>query len=137
MEKIILDKQNGLYKAGLIVNKVFYPINIVVIAISCISMFLYPTIWEKLQLELSLEPLPEFVPYIFIATGVLLSILLIAIIIVGCISLKKIENVKTKSELIPWAIVSIFFLSDIGGVLLLCSKQKVIEEIDSQLEKYL
>ena len=58
MEKIILDKQNGLYKAGLIVNKVFYPINIVVIAISCISMFLYPTIWEKLQLELSLEPLP-------------------------------------------------------------------------------
>ena len=34
MEKIILDKQNGLYKAGLIVNKVFYPINIVVIAIS-------------------------------------------------------------------------------------------------------
>ena len=133
MEKIVLDKENGLYKAGLIVNKVFYPINIVVIAICCISMFIYPTIWEKLQLELSLEPLPEFVPYIFIATGVLLLIFLIAIIIVGCISLKKIENAKTKSELIPWAIVSIFFLSDIGGVLLLCSKQKVIEEIDSQL----
>ncbi|MDD7316902.1 MAG: hypothetical protein PUG55_05690 [Bacillales bacterium] len=133
MEKIILDKQNGLYKAGLIVNKVFYPINIVVIAICCISMFIYPTIWEKLQLELSLEPLPEFVPYIFIATGVLLLLFLIAIIIVGCISLKKIENAKTKSELIPWAIVSIFFLSDIGGVLLLCSKQKVVEEIDSQL----
>ena len=133
MEKIVLDKENGLYKAGLIVNKVFYPINIVVIAICCISMFIYPTIWEKLQLELSLEPLPEFVPYIFIATGVLLLIFLIAIIIVGCISLKKIENAKTKSELIPWAIVSIFFLSDIGGVLLLCSKQKVVEEIDSQL----
>ena len=133
MEKIILDKLNGLYKAGLIVNKVFYPINIVVIAISCISMFLYPTIWEKLQLELSLEPLPEFLPYVFIATGVLLFLFLIAIIIVGCISLKKIENAKTKSELIPWAIVSIFFLSEIGGVLLLCSKQKVIEEIDSQL----
>lgn len=133
MEKIVLDKENGLYKAGLIVNKVFYPINIVVIAICCISMFIYPTIWEKLQLELSLEPLPEFVPYIFIATGVLLLIFLIAIIIVGCISLKKIENAKTKSELIPWAIVSIFFLSEIGGVLLLCSKQKVVEEIDSQL----
>ena len=133
MEKIVLDKENGLYKAGLIVNKVFYPINIVVIAICCISMFIYPTIWEKLQLELSLEPLPEFVPYIFIATGVLLLLFLIAIIIVGCISLKKIENAKTKSELIPWAIVSIFFLSDIGGVLLLCSKQKVIEEIYSQL----
>ena len=80
MEKIILDKQSGLYKAGLIVNKVFYPINIVVIAISCISMFLYPTIWEKLQLELSLEPLPEFLPYVFIATGVLLSILLIRLV---------------------------------------------------------
>ena len=56
---------------------------------------------------------------VFTILGMITLCWLIFPIVIGIITLKKLDVAKSKSELTTLAIVNIFFVSTIGGILLL------------------
>ena len=61
----------------------------------------------------------------------LIRILTVIPIVVGIISILKIDKVRSKKELLPYSILSIVFCSVLPGIFMLC-----IKEVDLKLNTY-
>lgn len=70
---------------------------------------------------------------VFLVIGMILSFYIVVSIIFGIITIKRINSARDKSELVGWGIVSIFFVSVLGGIFTLCIRQ---EELDSNSVLY-
>ncbi|MCQ2742686.1 MAG: hypothetical protein MJ239_05245 [Bacilli bacterium] len=57
---------------------------------------------------------------VFIVLGMIFQFYLIYPLIIGGIALNKLSNAKRKSELIGIGIVSLIFVSTLGGIFILC-----------------
>ena len=56
---------------------------------------------------------------VLLIVGMVLQFYLVYPIILGVIAIKKLENATTKSDLTAWGVISIFFVSTVGGILML------------------
>lgn len=56
---------------------------------------------------------------IFLIIGMVFGFFLIFPLIIGLIAIKKIDEAKKQDDLVLWAILSIFLVSPIGGILML------------------
>ena len=56
---------------------------------------------------------------VFLILGMVLQAILIYPIILGIFAIKKIDNAQSKNDLTTWGIISIFFVSTVGGILML------------------
>ena len=57
---------------------------------------------------------------VFLIIGMCLTFYLVLPLIFGIITIKKLDTVLTRGEIIPWGVLSIIFVSQIGGILVLC-----------------
>lgn len=53
---------------------------------------------------------------VFLILGMILTFYLIFPVIIGVITIRKLDNAKSKDELILWGILSMFFVSRLGGL---------------------
>lgn len=56
---------------------------------------------------------------VFLILGMVVQAILIYPIILGIFAIKKIDNAQSKNDLTAWGIISIFFVSTVGGILML------------------
>ena len=61
---------------------------------------------------------------VFLILGMVVQCFLIYPIILGALAIKKINNAKTAKELTGWGVVSLLIVNLIGGILMLCMKDK-------------
>ena len=66
---------------------------------------------------------------VFLVIGMILGFYAILPIIFGVITIKKINNASSAQELKGWGVVSIIFVSVLGGIFTLCIR-------DSELDNY-
>jgi hypothetical protein len=66
---------------------------------------------------------------VFIIIGIIFGAPLIYPVVLGILAIKKLNNAETTEELTTWGILTIFFVSFIGGILMLNVKQKDIDSI--------
>ena len=57
---------------------------------------------------------------VFLIIGMVLQFYFVLPIIFGAITISKINNARYKSELTGWGVVSIIFVSVLGGIFTLC-----------------
>ena len=57
---------------------------------------------------------------VFLIIGMCLTFYLILPIVFGVITIKKLDTVLIRGEIIPWGVLSIIFVSQVGGILVLC-----------------
>lgn len=72
---------------------------------------------------------------VFLIIGMCLTFYLVYPIVLGIKALKKLEEAKTTDDLRLWAILSIFFVSSIGGLLMLLLKQEDLNYNEIQASK--
>lgn len=65
---------------------------------------------------------------IFLILGICFTFYLVYPIILGVYSIKRLNRAKTVDELRSWGLISLFFVSVIGGVLMLCIRQEELDE---------
>ena len=70
---------------------------------------------------------------VFLIIGMVLSFYIVISIVFGIITIKRINRAHEKSELVGWGVVSILFVSVLGGIFTLCIRQ---EELDSNPALY-
>jgi hypothetical protein len=56
---------------------------------------------------------------VFLIIGMILTFYLIFPVIIGVIAIRKLDNAKSKDDLILWGILSLFFVSRLGGLFML------------------
>lgn len=61
---------------------------------------------------------------VFIIIGMIVGCWTILPLIFGGITLSKLKKAQSKSELVAWGVLDIFFCSLIGGILVLCLKDE-------------
>ena len=61
---------------------------------------------------------------VFLIIGMVFQFFLIYPIILGALAIKKLNSAKTTDDLMAWGIVSILFVSILGGAFMLCVKQE-------------
>lgn len=65
---------------------------------------------------------------VFIILGMIFSFYLVYPVILGFFCLEKIDNAKSASDLKNWGILSMIFVSIIGGIFVLCLKDEHLLE---------
>lgn len=65
---------------------------------------------------------------VFIIISMILFFYLIFPIVLGIISIRKLDSVKTVDELLPWGVTTLICVSPIAGILMLCIKQDDIDK---------
>ncbi len=61
---------------------------------------------------------------VFIIIGMIVGCWAILPLIFGGITLSKLKKAQSKSELVAWGVLDLFFCSLIGGILVLCLKDE-------------
>ncbi len=61
---------------------------------------------------------------VFIIIGMIVGCWTILPLIFGGITLSKLKKAQSKSELVAWGVLDLFFCSLIGGILVLCLKDE-------------
>ena len=61
---------------------------------------------------------------VFLIIGMILGFYLIFPIVLGSITIRKINEAKSSEELTKWGIISIFLVSTLGGIFVLCIKDE-------------
>ena len=77
---------------------------------------------------------------VFLIIGMVMFGALIVPIIIGVYAIKKLDTAKHKHELEDWAILSMIFVSLVGGILMLCISEDELAEnngevIDAKVEE--
>ena len=57
---------------------------------------------------------------VFLILGMVLTFYLIFPVVLGCITINKINDAKSTEELKKWGVLSIIFVSVLGGIFTLC-----------------
>lgn len=57
---------------------------------------------------------------VFTIIGMVCGFWMIFPIVIGIISLKKLDEAETKDDLTTWGVLNLIFCSLIGGILMLC-----------------
>ena len=57
-----------------------------------------------------------------------LTFYLVYPVILGIFAIKKLDNAKSTSELKTWGILSMFFVSTLGGIFMLCVRDDELSE---------
>lgn len=68
----------------------------------------------------------------FIILGIVLTFYLIVPLILGIIAIKKLDSAQTADELVGWGIVTLLFVSNIAGILMLCIKDSDLQNNDAK-----
>ncbi len=63
---------------------------------------------------------------VFIILGSIFGLFTIIAPIIGILTFLEVDKVETKDELTVYAVLTLIFCSLIGGILLLCSKNKTV-----------
>ncbi len=73
---------------------------------------------------------------VFIILGMIFQFYLIFPIIIGAFSLNNLKKAKVKNELISWGVVTIIFVSTLGGIFYLCIPQTALDKRNSIASVY-
>ena len=65
---------------------------------------------------------------VFIIIGMIFTFYLIFPIMLGVLAIKKIDSATSSSELLGWAIATIFLVSTLGGIFMLFIKDEDLKE---------
>ena len=65
---------------------------------------------------------------VFLILGMIFQCYLIFPIVLGIFANRRLSTAKTSEELKGWGILSIFFISVLGGVFMLCVKDEELQE---------
>lgn len=65
---------------------------------------------------------------VFIVIGMIFTFYLIFPIVLGVLAIKKIDSATSSSELLGWAIATIFLVSTLGGIFMLFIKDEDLKE---------
>ena len=70
----------------------------------------------------------------FLIIGMILEFYLIVPLIIGILTIKRINNAKTTDELRGWGIASILLVSVLGGIFVLCIKDEELVLSSNQVD---
>ena len=66
--------------------------------------------------------------------GMVAGFWMIVPIVIGIFALKKLEEAKTKDELMLWGILNLLFCSLLGGIFMLCLKDSDLQKVSAPSE---
>ena len=64
---------------------------------------------------------------VFLIIGMVLTCYMVFPVVIGALAIKHLNKAKTTDELKVWGILSVFFVSTLGGVFMLCVRQSELD----------
>lgn len=72
---------------------------------------------------------------VFLILGIIFTFYLIFPIVIGCITISKINSAKRREEIIGWGIASLLLVSTLGGIFTLCISQQEFDGTANLMDK--
>lgn len=69
---------------------------------------------------------------VFLIIGMILGFYAILPIVFGSITIRKLNNASSRDELRPWGILSILFVSTLGGIFVLCVRDEELTRVETK-----
>lgn len=109
------------------VSKVFIILGMIFLPLCAILLFTA----KELLFDFLIQNIPdltsteiEFLERYFLVISIIMTVISVIALVVGSVSLYKLNTAKAKSELVAFGILTLLFVSLLGGIFMLCVKNE-------------
>ncbi len=104
-------------------SKVFLIMGMVILPLYAIMLFTSKDVMLEFLIQAEMQDV-EMMDKLLSIMAIVMAVCSVIALVVGSLALQKLKTAKNKNELVLFGVLSIFFVSLLGGIFMLCVKNE-------------